>query len=77
MLHINLFVENVGVNMASKKRIHFPTKEEIEKMREQDAERCKNYLTAKDFYEKYGDNENEYLVYLSRSDIIRVENLLR
>ena len=65
MLHINQFVENVGVNMESKRPVGrprkdiFPTKKEIEEIRRQDAERCKNYLTAEDFYRMYGDNKEK------------------
>ena len=33
--------------------------EAIKEMRKQDAERCKNYLTAADFYRMYGDETKE------------------
>lgn len=35
--------------------------EEIEKMRMEDAIRCENYLTAEDFYEMYGDENDKRL----------------
>lgn len=39
----------------------FPTKTEIDEIRRQDAIRCKNYLTAEDFYRMYGDADEKRL----------------
>ena len=33
--------------------------EAIKEIRKQDAERCKDYLTAEDFYKMYGDNKEK------------------
>ena len=43
--------------MSKEKIIPFPTDEDIEKIRMQDAFRCKYYLTAEDFNRMYGNNK--------------------